>query len=66
MGAVTIDDVIDVMEAEATEDLHRLAAIVTTEDEYLRAPLGKKLKVAFVARYSSHHGDFHELCYAKL
>ncbi len=42
MGAVTIDDVIDVMEAEATEDLHRLAAIVTAKDEYLRAPLGEK------------------------
>ncbi len=48
VGAVTIDDVIDVMEAEATEDLHRLAAIVTTEDEYLRAPLGKKIKSRFL------------------
>ncbi len=48
VGAVTIDDIIDVIEAETTEDLHRLAAIVTTEDEYLHAPLGQKIKSRFI------------------
>ncbi|MDI3543638.1 MAG: magnesium transporter [Candidatus Atribacteria bacterium] len=48
VGAVTIDDAIDIIEAEATEDLHRLAAIVTTEDEYLRAPARQKIKSRFL------------------
>ncbi|NSW75706.1 MAG: magnesium transporter, partial [Candidatus Atribacteria bacterium] len=48
VGAVTVDDVIDVIEAEATEDLHRLAAIRTTEDEYLHAPLWHRIKNRFV------------------
>lgn len=48
VGAVTVDDAIDVIEAEATEDLHRLAAIHTTEDEYLHAPLWQRIKNRFV------------------
>lgn len=48
VGAVTVDDVIDIIEAEATEDLHRLAAIRTTEDEYLHAPLWHRIKNRFV------------------
>lgn len=48
VGAVTVDDAIDIIEAEATEDIHRLAAIRTTEDEYLRAPLWKKIKNRFI------------------
>ncbi|MEN3186840.1 MAG: magnesium transporter [Atribacterota bacterium] len=48
VGAVTVDDAIDVIEAEATEDLHRLAAIRTTEDEYLRASLWHRIKNRFV------------------
>ncbi|MGQ9747087.1 MAG: magnesium transporter [Candidatus Caldatribacteriaceae bacterium] len=47
VGAVTVDDAIDVIEAEVTEDLHRLAAIRTTEDEYLHAPLWRKIKNRF-------------------
>ncbi len=48
VGAVTVDDAIDVIEAEVTEDLHRLAAIRTTEDEYLHAPLWRKIKNRFI------------------
>ncbi|MCS7242197.1 magnesium transporter [Candidatus Caldatribacterium sp.] len=48
VGAVTVDDAIDIIEAEATEDIHRLAAIRTTEDEYLRAPLWRKIKNRFI------------------
>lgn len=48
VGAVTVDDAIDIIEAEATEDIHRLAAIRTTEDEYLHAPLWRKIKNRFV------------------
>ncbi|MGQ9623359.1 MAG: magnesium transporter [Candidatus Caldatribacteriaceae bacterium] len=48
VGAVTVDDAIDIIEAEVTEDLHRLAAIRTTEDEYLRAPLWQRIKNRFI------------------
>jgi magnesium transporter len=48
VGAVTVDDAIDVIEREATEDLHRLAAIRTTEDEYLHAPLWQRIKNRFI------------------
>jgi len=48
VGAVTVDDAIDIIEAEATEDIHRLAAIRTTEDEYLHAPLWQKIKNRFI------------------
>ncbi|MBC7217562.1 MAG: magnesium transporter [Candidatus Caldatribacterium sp.] len=48
VGAVTVDDAIDIIEAEATEDIHRLAAIRTTEDEYLHAPLWRRIKNRFI------------------
>lgn len=48
VGAVTVDDAIDIIEAEATEDIHRLAAIRTTEDEYLRASLWRRIKNRFI------------------
>lgn len=39
-GIVTSDDVIAVMEEEATEDIHKLAAVSPTEIDYLRASVG--------------------------
>lgn len=48
VGAVTVDDAIDIIEAEVTEDIHRLAAIRTTEDEYLRAPVWRRIKNRFI------------------
>ncbi len=48
VGAVTVDDAIDIIEAEATEDIHRLAAIRTTEDEYLHAPFFRRIKNRFI------------------
>lgn len=34
VGIVTIDDLVDVIEEEATEDFHKMAAITPTEEEY--------------------------------
>jgi magnesium transporter len=34
VGIVTIDDLIDVLEEEVTEDFHKMAAITPTEEEY--------------------------------
>lgn len=48
VGVITVDDAIDIIEEEATEDIHRLAAIRTTEDEYLHAPLWKRVKNRFI------------------
>ncbi|MCD6156668.1 MAG: magnesium transporter [Candidatus Atribacteria bacterium] len=48
VGVITVDDAIDIIEEEATEDIHRLAAIRTTEDEYLHAPLWRRVKNRFI------------------
>jgi magnesium transporter len=44
VGVVTVDDAIDIIEEEATEDIHRLAAIQTTEDEYLHSSIMQKVR----------------------
>lgn len=36
VGIITIDDVIDIIEEEATEDIERMAAILPTEKSYLK------------------------------
>jgi len=35
IGIVTIDDLIDIVEEEATEDIHKMAGMLPTEDGYL-------------------------------
>jgi magnesium transporter len=37
VGIITIDDVVDVMEAEQTEDVEKMAALKPSEDEYLQS-----------------------------
>ena len=44
MGIVTIDDAIDVMEEEATEDFELMAAITPTDKPYLRAGVWETVK----------------------
>ena len=34
-GIITFDDIMDIVESEATEDFHKMAAIAPSEDEYL-------------------------------
>ncbi len=36
VGIITVDDAVDVMEAEATEDIEKMAAIVPTDKPYLK------------------------------
>ena len=36
VGIITIDDVIDIMEAETTEDIEKMAAIVPTDKPYMK------------------------------
>ncbi len=39
LGIITVDDVMDVVEEEATEDVHRLGAVEPLETPYLGTPL---------------------------
>src|SRR5699024_10867340 len=39
VGVITIDDVVDIMEEEATEDIAKMAATTPTEKPYLKSSL---------------------------
>lgn len=39
LGIVTVDDVLDVAEEEATEDIHKLGAVEALEEPYINTPL---------------------------
>lgn len=39
LGIVTVDDVLDIAEEEATEDIQKLGAVEALEDPYIRTPL---------------------------
>ncbi len=39
LGIITVDDVIDIIEAEDTEDFQRISAVVPFEEEYFKRPL---------------------------
>ena len=44
IGIVTVDDVLDVAEEEATEDIHKLAAVEALEEPYPTIPLFEMVK----------------------
>jgi magnesium transporter len=39
LGIITIDDVVDIIHAESTEDFHRISAVVPFEEQYFKRPL---------------------------
>lgn len=39
LGIVTVDDVMDVVKRESTEDIHKMAAIIPHEEEYFKIPI---------------------------
>ncbi len=39
LGIITVDDVIDIIEAESTEDFQRISAVMPFEEDYFRRPL---------------------------
>ncbi len=43
VGIVTVDDVLDVVQEEVTEDFQRMAGIQTTEEEYFRVGFSKRV-----------------------
>lgn len=43
-GIVTVDDIIDVVQEEATEDIHKIGGMQALEDPYLQIPFLRMLK----------------------
>ena len=47
VGIITVDDAIDVIQEENTEDIEKMAAILPSEDSYLKTPTWKHAKNRF-------------------
>ncbi len=41
VGIITVDDIVDIMEEEATEDMEKMAAILPGDKPYMRATVGE-------------------------
>lgn len=39
VGIITVDDIVDVIEQETTEDMEKMAALIPSDDEYLKTPV---------------------------
>lgn len=48
LGIITVDDVIDIMEAESTEDFQRISAVVPFEEQYFKRPLPRLFWSRFI------------------
>ncbi|MDD6468158.1 MAG: magnesium transporter [Erysipelotrichaceae bacterium] len=44
IGIITVDDIMDILEEEATEDIHKMAAVTPMEDSYLEASVWEIVK----------------------
>ena len=44
VGIITVDDIVDIMEQEATEDIEKMAAIVPTDKSYMRTSVWETWK----------------------
>jgi len=68
VGLITIDDVVDVLEDENTEDIYKMAAMAPIDDSYIETPvvqIAKKrvvwLLVLMISAHRVHpHADGHE------
>lgn len=48
LGIITVDDVIDIIEAESTEDFQRISAMVPFDEEYFKRPLPRLFWSRFI------------------
>ncbi|MDR0464761.1 MAG: magnesium transporter [Treponema sp.] len=48
VGIITVDDIVDVIVEENTEDIHRMAALVPTDEAYLKTSVFQHSKNRFV------------------
>lgn len=44
VGIITVDDIVDIMEEEVTEDMEKMAAIVPSDKPYMRTGVGETFK----------------------
>ncbi len=44
LGIITVDDIIDVMEQEATEDMHKMAAVLPGNKPYMKSSIWDQIK----------------------
>ena len=44
VGIITVDDIVDIMEEEVTEDMEKMAAIVPSDKPYMKATVGETYK----------------------
>ncbi len=44
VGIITVDDIVDVIEQETTEDMEKMAALLPSDEEYLKTPVLKLAK----------------------
>jgi magnesium transporter len=48
LGIITVDDVLDIIEAESTEDFQRISAVLPFEEEYFKRPLPRLFWSRFI------------------
>ena len=48
LGIITVDDVIDIIEAESTEDFQRISAVMPFEEQYFKRPLPRLFWSRFI------------------
>ena len=44
VGIITVDDIVDVIDEETTEDMEKMAALLPSDEEYLKTPVVKLAK----------------------
>lgn len=44
VGIITVDDIVDVIEQETTEDMEKMAALLPSDEEYLKSSVGSLAK----------------------
>lgn len=47
VGIITVDDIVDIMDEEATEDMEKMAAIVPSDKPYMRTGVGETFRKRF-------------------
>lgn len=44
VGIITVDDIVDVIDEETTEDMEKMAALLPSDEEYLKTPVSRLAK----------------------
>lgn len=63
VGIVTIDDAIDVIQEEATEDIEKMAAVLPSDKPYMKTSVFGLYKESAVAAYTHAFGNLYKCDY---